>query len=415
MNDNPVPSTSGSPGWMATVVNSLLHPRNWPAPISFFASCLSVFVNVPNAYRLLNGRDVAYLWFIFGVLVTGVAVILAIAVFRVLANQFWRGMAVGGAIVALIGLAPLLVAYGSQTTTVTIRLPEDGQLVGPSVHVEGRFSKLSDGRSIWVVVAPNGLREYLYHPQIGPAEKSYGGAWEAQIFVGLDDPADYGRRFDIYAVTGDEIAKQRFEEYFRNARNTGSWPGLPSLPDGTKIEDKITVTRRTESPTPTPTPSPSPTPTPAPPRTATPTPPPTVTPAPTPTPLPTPTPTPPSTPTLSVAVDQPVEAAAVDVQTTIKGHSAGLQPGKPPYVYVFVRPLPGQPGYWFAQNPVDLQPDGTWTNTSYIGVPTDPAGTPFKLCAVISGRPFQPNDQLTDDEFSGLEEGPSFCISLQRR
>ena len=401
---------------MAIAVDSLLQPRTWPAPISFFASCLSVFVNVPNAYRLLNGRDVAPLWFIFGVLVVGVSVILAIAVFRVLTSQFWRGVAVGGAIVALIGLAPLVVAYGSQTTTVTIRLPDDGQLVGPSVHVEGRFSKLADGRSIWVVVAPDGLREYLYHPQIGPAEKSYDGAWQAQIFVGLDDPSDYGRQFDIYAVTGDEIAKQRFEEYFRNARNTGSWPGLPSLPDGTQIEDKITVTRRTESPTstPTPGPSPTPTPTPAPPPTVTPTPapPPTVTPTPTQTPLP--TSAPPSTPTLSVAVDQPLEGTAVDVQTTIKGHSAGLQPEGPPYVYVFVRPLPDQPGYWWTQNPVDLQPDGAWTNTSYIGLPTDPAGTPFRLCAVISDRLFRPSDQLTDDEFSGLKEGVSFCISLQR-
>jgi hypothetical protein len=368
---------------MATAMNWLLAPRNWPAPISFFASCLSIFVNVPNAYRLLNGRDVASSRFLFGVLVAVAAVILTAAVFRVLTNQFWRGVAVGGAIVAVVGLAPLLVGYASQTTGVTIRLPEDGQLVGASVHVEGSFSRLSDDRSIWVLVAPHGLEEYLYHPQNGPAEKSYGGTWEAQIFVGLEDPVDYGRRFDIYAVTADEMAKQGFEEYFRNARNTGSWPGLPSLPDGTKIEDKVTVTRRTE-PTPTPTPSP------------------------------TPTPTPTATPTLWMTVDQPVEGAAVDVQTTVSGRSGGLQPGKPPYVYVFVRPLPGQPGYWFAQNPVDLQPEGTWTNTSYIGQPSDPAGTPFKLCAVISDRLFQPNDQLTDDEFGELEQGPSFCIGVER-
>jgi hypothetical protein len=127
------------------------------------------------------------------------------------------------------------------------------------------------------------------------------------------------------------------------------------------------------------------------------------------------TPTPTSTPTLWVTVDQPVEGATVDVQTTVSGRSSGLQPGKPPYIYVFVRPLPGQPGYWWAQNPVALQPDGTWTNTSYIGLPTDPAGTPFKLCAVISDRLFQPNHQLTDDEFGELEQGPSFCVTLQRR
>ncbi len=388
---------------MATAMNWLLAPRNWPAPISFFASCLSIFVNVPNAYRLLNGRDVASSRFLFGVLVALAAVILTAAAFRVLTNQFWRGVAVGGAIVAVVGLAPLLVGYASQTTGVTIRLPEDGQLVGASVQVEGSFSRLSDDRSIWVLVAPHGLEEYLYHPQNGPAEKSYGGTWEAQIFVGLEDPVDYGRRFDIYAVTADERAKRELEEYFWNARTTGSWPGLLSLPDGSKIEDKVTVTRRTESSTPTPIPSVTPTPT----GTLAPT----VTPPPTPSPLPTPTTTPP----LWVIVDQPVEGAAVDVQTTISGRSRGLQPGKPPYVYVFVRPLPSQPGYWWAQNPVDLQSEGAWTNTSYIGLPTDPAGTPFKLCAVISERLFDPNDQLTDDEFSELEEGPSFCISLERR
>lgn len=126
------------------------------------------------------------------------------------------------------------------------------------------------------------------------------------------------------------------------------------------------------------------------------------------------TPTPTLTPTLWVIVDQPVEGVAVDVQTTVSGRSGGLQPGKPPYVYVFVRPLPGQPGYWWAQNPVELQPEGAWTNTSYIGQPADPAGTPFKLCAVISDRLFQPNDQLTDDEFGELEQGPSFCIGVER-
>jgi hypothetical protein len=58
----------------------------------------------------------------------------------------------------------------------------------------------------------------------------------------LGGPDDYGRDFDILAVVATKPASTEFHRYFEE--DSASLLGLPWLPAGTTVADRITVTRR---------------------------------------------------------------------------------------------------------------------------------------------------------------------------
>jgi hypothetical protein len=114
--------------------------------------------------------------------------------------------------------------------------------------------------------------------------------------------------------------------------------------------------------------------------------------------------------TPSVRITYPQDGDRVELETAVSGNYSGLQPGRTPYLYVLIKPLPENPEIgWFVQNPVVLNPDGTWQNACYIGLPEDVPGTPFKICAVISSELLLPNQQLAQPP-----QGPIHCISVSR-
>ena len=212
------------------------------------ASLLSVFQSLPALVRLLNGRNVGIIQLSLDVVVTGAAVALTLLAVRLVRKPFWRGVTVGGTAVAVAAFIVLGAVYltGLGGATVRIGLPRDGDPVSSEVRATGSFERLSDAESIWLAVIPLGLDEELLFPQNGPAEKLYSGTWEASIFVGLDDPADYGRSFKILAIVTSTQADGWFRSYLAQGRNTGSFPGVTVLPPGARVMDVVTVTRRRE-------------------------------------------------------------------------------------------------------------------------------------------------------------------------
>lgn len=101
----------------------------------------------------------------------------------------------------------------------------------------------------------------------------------------------------------------------------------------------------------------------------------------------------------------------------VTGRFSGVTPGQvpetpPPWVYVLVRPVPGDPeqSWWVQPYPL-LKADGTWEGYAWVGVNPDPAGTPFRICAIIS------YERLSTGRY-GKEPPPSIasqCLSVTRQ
>lgn len=110
------------------------------------------------------------------------------------------------------------------------------------------------------------------------------------------------------------------------------------------------------------------------------------------TPPTTPPPTTPPPPAggLSVTIRTPGDGDSVPVRTTVKGLSrevsGGQVPDSPtPWIYVVIKPIPYDPAQsWWVQPYPLIQTDGSWDSFVYIGLPSDPPGTPFDICAIIS-------------------------------
>ena len=150
--------------------------------------------------------------------------------------------------------------------------------------------------------------------------------------------------------------------------------------------------------------------------------PPSPTPALTPTlvpPEPTLTPTPTSIPTPaapSVSITTPKDGDSVAVGVTVEGEAIGVAPGQvpntePPWIYVVIRPIPGDPNQsWFVQPFPLIEEGGSWDAFVFVGLESDPSGTPFDICAIVS------NEELEVGRFGG-EPPPALsreCISVTR-
>lgn len=119
---------------------------------------------------------------------------------------------------------------------------------------------------------------------------------------------------------------------------------------------------------------------------------------------------------LSVAISDPREGDSVGVGITVRGESQGIASGQvpdnpPPWIYVVIKPIPGDPNQsWWVQPYPLVSADGTWNAFVFVGEESDVRGTPFDLCAIIS------NDRLAVDRFGG--EPPAAlsrdCIRVTR-
>ena len=119
---------------------------------------------------------------------------------------------------------------------------------------------------------------------------------------------------------------------------------------------------------------------------------------------------------LSVTVSSPRDGDSVTVGISVRGESQGVAVGQvpdtpPPWIYVLVRPIPGDPNQsWWVQPYPLVSGDGTWDAFVFVGLETDVRGTPYDLCAIIS------NDRLAVDRFGG-EPPPALardCIRVTR-
>jgi hypothetical protein len=83
-------------------------------------------------------------------------------------------------------------------------------------------------------------KAYKYYPQ-NPVNVQSDGSWTLPVQFGGEENA--GEKFDIYALLVDDNAQKELDKYIEESEKVKLWNGIRTLPDGTKIITKLTVTR----------------------------------------------------------------------------------------------------------------------------------------------------------------------------
>lgn len=114
--------------------------------------------------------------------------------------------------------------------------PVENQTVGARLLVTGWVKEIPAGQQLWIIVTPRQPADY--YPQDQAAFVQPGGNWSSLTFIGAD--ADSGKAFEILAVLVDSEARAFIVDYL----HSGNQNGMPGLPPGAKVLDKVSVTRK---------------------------------------------------------------------------------------------------------------------------------------------------------------------------
>lgn len=124
----------------------------------------------------------------------------------------------------------------------------------------------------------------------------------------------------------------------------------------------------------------------------------------------------PGPPTVSVTITTPNDGASVPLGVDVSGQSSGVAAGQvpagpPPWVYVVLKAIPGDPNQsWWVQPFPSVSADGSWSAFVFVGIESDPPGTPVEICAIVS------SDRLSVGRYGGTRP-PAIavaCVSVMR-
>ncbi len=125
-----------------------------------------------------------------------------------------------------------LILHLGPPQTLAISYPGNYAEVGPEETISGTSYQLPPGQDAWVIVfSPD---QGLYFPNAFKAEIAAGGAW-ASTNTMIGGTQDGGKPFEIIAALADAQGGQSL------AAGTA---GVPALPDGVKIYQRINVIRK---------------------------------------------------------------------------------------------------------------------------------------------------------------------------
>ena len=102
---------------------------------------------------------------------------------------------------------------------------------------------VSVGQHLWIAVYPPDNQYYVQRKPtlVHKGEGKLADRWEVTACFG--GSKDIGQYFAILALIASEEATQLFTSYVEKAIETGDWRGVPWLPKGTEVYDKVVVTR----------------------------------------------------------------------------------------------------------------------------------------------------------------------------
>lgn len=146
-------------------------------------------------------------------------------------------------LVFFIYIIPTPTKTPTLTSEIKITYPSNSSSVDMQETITGTAENIPEGQKLWILVYP--LLAYKFYPQ-NPNVNIINGEWSMTIGIGAKDNG--GETFKIIAVLADQEANGEFTSYINTGISTGSWPGMGSIPEGAKVVNEVTVTRRVNSP-----------------------------------------------------------------------------------------------------------------------------------------------------------------------
>ncbi|MBN1122863.1 MAG: hypothetical protein JXJ17_17435 [Anaerolineae bacterium] len=124
---------------------------------------------------------------------------------------------------------------------VGISFPTTGGTVGININVQGTYSNLPTGNTIWVASMPHS--NGLYYFQNGPATLS-GGTWRNEAWIGSDAPSESGQAFDIIVYIANQSAATHISGLLAQWKAANNYPGIDYIPAGMTEYHRVTVARQ---------------------------------------------------------------------------------------------------------------------------------------------------------------------------
>jgi hypothetical protein len=118
--------------------------------------------------------------------------------------------------------------------------PTNNERVEHGESVQGRSGKLESGQSLWVLVYSQKVGRY--YPQNAQVSPDANGNWSTMAYFGTET-AGVNEKFDLVVVVADASANSQFTQYMNQAKASGDYSGMVSLPAGAQEKQRITVTR----------------------------------------------------------------------------------------------------------------------------------------------------------------------------
>jgi hypothetical protein len=122
--------------------------------------------------------------------------------------------------------------------SISIETPgEDEQISVQASAVTGFMANIPEDRDVWLLVRSSS--EGRWYP-IQTVEPQPDGSWQSEAdALQLTDPGAY----TLYAYLADFTASAEMKSYLTEAQASGVYPGLPSPPEGTTLEDVKRIER----------------------------------------------------------------------------------------------------------------------------------------------------------------------------
>lgn len=130
-------------------------------------------------------------------------------------------------------------------SSVCIEHPQAGEEVTCQTRVTGTLLEpLQADQSIWFILRPDGSEAYFPQEVIVSDDN-----WEVIASIGIcpeDNPAEtnLNLEFDLYIGIADADADRVFKSYLETVDDKRLGSGMPDLPSGYKIQDRIMVVRK---------------------------------------------------------------------------------------------------------------------------------------------------------------------------
>jgi hypothetical protein len=152
-------------------------------------------------------------------------------------------LVIGFVLLAVAAVA--VVDYYNPPAAATITHPAYGDSVGTAATISGTWTNTKND-TVWIVVYDyNASRYYPEGPSValsggGSLFSPPTGTW---IYHAYFNSTEIGKNFEMRVIAANDSATAALKDYTRVSSEKGSWPGLPSLPDGANTMDYVIVKR----------------------------------------------------------------------------------------------------------------------------------------------------------------------------